>query len=170
MKIRNERRYKEDNDSNADPITGAPDAHPVGAGLGAAGGAAAGAAIGSPGGPLGAAAGLLVGGIAGGLVGKNMAEAFDPASENEYWRNNYATRPYVTPDASYDTYEYAYRAGYEGADLYPDNSFEEAEDKLRNLYETYDGRIKLAWDRAKLAVRDAWDRVRSSFSDDRSVL
>ena len=65
-------------DSNLDPITGEPGAHPVGTGLGAAGGALAGAAIGAVGGPVGMTAGALVGAVAGGLVGKEVAEKVDP--------------------------------------------------------------------------------------------
>ncbi|MDZ4861437.1 MAG: hypothetical protein SGI88_20890 [Candidatus Hydrogenedentes bacterium] len=171
MKTRNARRvYDADNELNSDPLSGTPGAHPIGTGLGAAGGAAAGAAIGSAGGPVGAAAGLVVGGIAGGLVGKGAAEAFDPTAEAEYWRINYNTRPYVSPDANYDTYECAYRAGYEGALRYPGYSFEEAEEELRNNYEQSEGRSTLTWEKAKRAVRDAWDRVQYSLSDDRSVL
>ena len=50
-------------DSNPDPITGEPGAHPVGTGLGAAGGAIAGAAIGTIGGPVGMAAGAVIGAV-----------------------------------------------------------------------------------------------------------
>ena len=39
-------------DSNLDPITGEPGAHPVGTGVGATGGALTGAAIGAVGGPV----------------------------------------------------------------------------------------------------------------------
>ena len=159
-----------DVDFNADPISGAPGEHPIATGLGAAGGAAAGAAIGSVGGPLGAAAGVVAGGVAGGLVGMGAAEAFDPMAEQEYWRINYNTRPYVSPDADYDAYECAYRTGYEGALRYPGYSFEEAEEELRTTYEQSDGRSKLTWEKAKNAVRDAWNRVKDSLSDDRSVL
>jgi len=68
----------DETDSNLDPITGEPGAHPVGTGLGATGGALAGAAIGAVGGPIGMTAGALVGAVAGGLVGKEVAEKVDP--------------------------------------------------------------------------------------------
>jgi outer membrane lipoprotein SlyB len=73
--------------TNADPITGAPGAHPVGVGLGAAaggvvGGIAAGAAVGTvAAGPVGTVVGTAVGAIAGGLGGKAVAEHFDPTTE-----------------------------------------------------------------------------------------
>ena len=72
--------------TNADPITGAPGAHPVGVGLGAAaggvaGGIAAGAAVGTvAAGPVGTVVGAAVGAIAGGLGGKAVAEHFDPTT------------------------------------------------------------------------------------------
>src|SRR6185312_12227812 len=82
-------------DSNPDPITGAPGAHPVGAGVGAAvGGAAAGAAAGSVAGPVGTVAGAVIGGVAGGYAGKGIAESIDPTAEDAYWRENYANRSY----------------------------------------------------------------------------
>src|SRR4051794_32509382 len=53
-------------DSNQDPITGEPGAHPVGVGVGtAAGGAAAGALGGAAAGPVGAVVGAVAGGLAG---------------------------------------------------------------------------------------------------------
>src|SRR4051812_26680344 len=72
-------RKAEARDANADPITGAPGAHPVGTGIGAAaGGIAAGAAIGTVAGPIGTAIGAAVGAVVGGLAGKGVAERIDP--------------------------------------------------------------------------------------------
>src|SRR5688572_18850202 len=83
-------------DSNPDPITGEPGAHPVGVAGGGTGGALAGAAIGGAvGGPVGAAVGGAIGAVAGGLGGKAAAEAVNPTQEDAYWRSNYASRPYV---------------------------------------------------------------------------
>ena len=71
-------------ETNPDPITGAPGAHPVGVGLGAAAGGIAGAIAASAAvgtvvaGPVGTAVGAAVGAIAGGLGGKAAAEHFDP--------------------------------------------------------------------------------------------
>ena len=82
-------------DSNPDPITGEPGAHPVGVGFGTAvGGAAAGAAAGAMAGPVGTVAGAVIGGVAGGLAGKGIAESIDPTAEDAYWRENYANRSY----------------------------------------------------------------------------
>ena len=67
-------------ETNPDPITGAPGAHPVGVGLGAAaGGLAAGAAAGTlAAGPIGTVVGAAVGALVGGLAGKGAAEAMNP--------------------------------------------------------------------------------------------
>src|SRR5690242_20849258 len=90
------RADKNDKSRNPDPITGAPGSHPVGTGLGAAaGGLAAGAAVGTVAGPVGSVVGAAVGAIAGGLAGKGIAELIDPTAEEAYWRDNYATRPYI---------------------------------------------------------------------------
>jgi hypothetical protein len=85
-------------DLHADPISGAPGAHPVGTGIGAmAGGAAAGAAIGAIAGPVGAVVGVAVGAVVGGLAGKGVAEAIDSTAEETYWRANPGIRPASAP-------------------------------------------------------------------------
>ena len=150
---------KDGADANRDPITGTPGAHPVGTGVGAAGGAAAGAAIGAVGGPIGAAVGLVAGAVAGGLAGKAVAENFDPTVEDAYWRTNYSKRSYVTKDSDYDTYQTAYRTGYEGRRRYPGKTYEEVEAHLKRDYENSSGTGGLSWDEAKSATRDAWNRV-----------
>src|SRR5688572_33242588 len=93
---------KNTRDTNPDPITGEPGAHPIGTGLGAAaGGAAAGAAAGAVGGPVGAAVGAIVGGVAGGLAGKGIAEQIDPTAEDAYWRDEYRNRDYYDDSTTY---------------------------------------------------------------------
>jgi hypothetical protein len=69
-------------ESNADPITGAPGAHPIGVGLGAAaGGIAAGAAAGTlAAGPIGTVVGAAIGAVVGGLAGKGAAESMNPTA------------------------------------------------------------------------------------------
>jgi len=153
-------------DANPDPITGKPGAHPVGTGVGAAGVGTAATALGAAvGGPVGAAAGAVVGAVAGGLMGKGVAEQIDPTLEDEYWRTQYKSRPYVEKDYDYDNdYAPAYRAGYDGYSSYgtEGNTFEEAEPKLRGHYEKQRGNSRLDWDKAKPATKDAWDRTSST--------
>jgi len=114
---------------NKHPLTGAPGAHPVGAGVGAvAGGMAAGAAVGTVAGPIGTALGAAIGAVVGGLAGKGVAESIDPTVEDAYWRENYATRDYVSDGRSYDDYGLAYRYGV--SQYQSDLPFETAEPDL----------------------------------------
>jgi hypothetical protein len=156
-------------DEHRDPLTGEPGAHPVGVGVGtavggAAGGAAAGAAaaatgaaLGSAVGPVGTAVGVVAGGVVGALVGRTLSEAVNPAEEDAYWRQNYASRPYVEEGVPYGDYQQAYEYGWATRGRYPGRRFEDAEAELRGGWEQ--ARAKLPWDKARLAVRDAWDRI-----------
>lgn len=134
--------------------------HPIGVGVGAAGGAATGAAIGSVGGPAGTAIGAVVGGIAGALAGRGVAEALNPEEEDAYWRENFAKRPYVAPGGAYDTYQPAYRYGWEATARHQGREFDEIEPDLRRDWDHARGTSALGWDHAKDAVRDAWHRAR----------
>jgi len=167
-----EQFVKETNpDRNADPITGAPGAHPIGTGVGAAAGgaagvaagAAAGAAMGSvvpgPGNIIGGAVGAVVGAVAGGLAGKGVAEAINPTEENEYWSNEYRNRPYYRPGSDYDDYAPAYRHGYTAASQYQGKSWDEMETNLERDWDNSRGQSSMDWDRARQPARDAWDRA-----------
>lgn len=147
---------------NEDPISGEPGAHPIGSGLGAAlGGAAAGAAAGTVAGPLGTIAGTVIGGIAGAFAGKAVAESIDPTIESEYWRSEFRNRPYFRQDATYETFEPAYRAGWES--YAPDTDWEKAEPMAKKKYEenweSEGGAPTMTWEEAKAAARDAYYRV-----------
>lgn len=140
-----------------DPRTGAGQGHPVGAGVGAAGGAAAGAAIGSVAGPVGTVVGGVVGAVAGGLAGEGVAEAINPTVEDEYWRRNYASRPYAT-GGDYEAYRPAYQYGWEASQRHPSRSFEDVEPELEKEWSA--GENGMSWDEARSATRDAWQRTR----------
>jgi len=140
-----------------DPATGARRGHPVGTGVGVATGAATGAAIGSAAGPVGTAVGGVVGAVAGGLAGEGVAQAVNPAVEDDYWRRNYASRPYVTPGATYETYRIAYRFGWESCRRYRGRRFADVEGDLRREWERTDR--EMSWETARSATRDAWQRV-----------
>lgn len=158
-----------DSDSNPDPITGEPGAHPVGTGVGAAGAGAVGAAIGGAvGGPVGAVVGAAIGAVSGGLAGKSVAERLDPTVENEYWQQNYTGRPYYESGYEYSDYEPAYRTGYEGYGTYYGQgmTYDQAEPHLRRDYETRHSGARLGWEKAKHATRDAWDRVERAIPGD----
>ncbi|HYV96582.1 MAG TPA: hypothetical protein VE967_03910 [Gemmatimonadaceae bacterium] len=150
-------------ESNADPLTGAPGAHPLGTTAGAAGGAVAGAAVGTA---LGGPAGLVVGGIAGavigGLAGKGVAEGVNPTDDNAYWRENYKSRPYVKPDTAYDMYQPAYQSGWEARSQFADRPWDVVEVDLRSNWEKRHGQSTLTWVEASFAARDAFDRASRS--------
>jgi uncharacterized protein YcfJ len=147
-------------DANRDPITGQPGAHPVGTGAGAASAGAAGAAIGGVvGGPIGAVVGAAIGAVTGGLAGKGVAERIDPTVEDTYWRDNYQTRPYAKADVGYDSYQPAYKYGWESRSQHAGRKFDEVEGDLATGWDKVRGTSKLAWSDAKQATRDAWDRV-----------
>jgi hypothetical protein len=159
------RKFDKDNpDQNPDPITGAPGSHPVGTGIGAAGGGAAGAAIGAavsgPAAPAGAVVGAVIGAVAGGLAGKGAAEAVNPTAENEYWRTNYAARPYYESSYTYDEdYRPAYEYGWSTFGQHAGRRFEDVESDLSSGWQRAKGKSRLDWERAKLATRDAWERL-----------
>lgn len=157
------------NDRNDKPtMRDDKDSRPVAKGVGAAvggvtggviGGAAAGATVGGMTGPAGAAVGAAVGAVAGAVTGKAVARAIDPAAEDTYWRENYASRPYVTSGALYDDYGPAYRYGVDSFSRYPDRGFEDVEPELSRNWGQSRGRSSLEWSHAKHATRDAWQRL-----------
>lgn len=147
-------------DTNRDPITGEPGAHPVGTGLGAAlGGAAAGAATGTVAGPIGTIVGAALGAIVGGLAGKSLAESIDPSLEDAYWRENYATRPYVAAGSSFDDYGPAFGYGVIAYGRHQGRRFDEVELELERDWANARGRSNLDWALARNASRDAWERL-----------
>jgi hypothetical protein len=156
------------NPSNADPISGAPGAHPVGTGAGALAGAAAGAAVGSVAGPVGTVIGGAAGAIAGGLGGKAAAEGVNPTAEDSYWRDNYTKAPGYKPGYTYDDYAPAYRTGYTGWERAraSGESWDSYEPKLRSDYERAKGSSRLNWEEAKGHAREAWHRVERAIPGD----
>jgi hypothetical protein len=163
--MNDEKRDKRD--ANRDPLTGAPGAHPVGAGLGAAaGGIATGAAVGTIAGPVGTVVGAAVGAVVGGLAGKAIGEAIDPTAESAYWQKNYSKEPYYQPGLTYDDYAPAYRAGYQGRAQHADRKFDDAERDLEATYNRTKGSSKLGWENAKHASRAAWNRVERAIPGD----
>lgn len=149
-------------DSNPDPATGAPGAHPVGTGVGAAAAGTAGAIVGTlAGGPAGGMIGAAVGSLIGGYAGKGVAEVIDPTVEDAYWEEHHRHQEYDDGAYSFPDYLPAYRVGY-GA--YPEyvqlgRTFETAEGDLKAEFEKSKGPSDLDWEKAKPASRAAWDRI-----------
>ena len=155
-------------DANRDPMTGEPGAHPVGVGVGSAGGAVVGAALGSLAGPVGTAVGAAIGGVTGGLTGKGVAEKVNPTVEDTYWREHFASRPYVKPGAKYHEYQAAYRFGWESHGRYGELNWEKAEPRMRDDWQ-HTGDTGVDWAKASPAAKDAWNRVRGDHDLDNSA-
>jgi hypothetical protein len=83
----------------------------------------------------------------------------DWPTEEEYWRTNYAARPYVRADRNYDYYSKAYRYGAESAARYRGKDWNAMEPELEKRWSTYRDDAKSTWQDIKDAVRDGWDRV-----------
>ena len=162
-----DRNKRGEPDANRDPITKEPGSHPVGTGVGATGGAVAGAAVGGAvGGPVGAAIGGAAGAVAGGLGGHEVAEKVNPTVEDNFWRENYTSRPYVRDNVTYDDYRPAYRVGWESRERFRDRRFEEVESDLERNWEASRGESRLSWRDAREAARDAWHRVEERIPGD----
>ncbi len=154
-------------DTNRDPLSGEPGAHPVGVGTGAVGGGLAGAAVGAVvAGPIGAGVGAVVGAVSGGLAGKSAAEAINPTTEHEFWRVEYRNRPYFTPDTGYEQFGPAYQYGWESYESHQGTSFLDAEAQMARDWESRRGQSRLNWNHVKSAAQDAWDRVEKSTRGD----
>ncbi len=105
----------------------------------------------------GAVGGAMVGGVFGGLAGKGIAEAVNPTEVDEYWKQNYKTRSYIEPSTPYETYQPAYRYGYEARTKFADQDFASVEPELRSDWEKSKTSSGMAWDKAKPAIRDSFD-------------
>ena len=82
-------------------------------------------------------------------------------TEDNFWTENFSSRPYaIGPDYS-ERFRPAYRYGFESARHHAGRTWEDAEADLRTGWDKYEhrGEHKSAWEEIKDAVRDAWDRV-----------
>lgn len=144
---------------NADPITDTPGSHPIETGIGAAlAGAATGIAVGAVAGPIGAAIGAAAGAIAGGYAGKGVGELIDPTTEDNWLRDNFASRPYVKEGESYETYVPDYRYGATAESRYTGQSFDEVEPELRLEYDRSAAAKLRKWEHVRPAISDAYNR------------
>jgi hypothetical protein len=84
----------------------------------------------------------------------------DWTTEDQYWRTNWSTRPYVTADRGYDYYRPGYEYGYEAANRYRGREWNDVESDLRSGWDRFEHRGQSTWEHMKEAVRDAWNRVR----------
>ena len=82
-------------------------------------------------------------------------------TEDNYWFENFTSRPYAMGPDFYDRFRPAYRYGFESAQHHVGRSWDEAEEDLRKGWDRYEHRSAnpSTWNEIKEAVRDAWDRV-----------
>jgi hypothetical protein len=82
-------------------------------------------------------------------------------TEDNYWEENFSSRPYALGADYYDRFRPAYRYGFESARHNLGRSWDDAEPDLREGWERYrdESGSPSAWEEIKAAVRDAWDRV-----------
>ena len=104
----------------------------------------------------------------GGAGGRAIAEMLDPAGEEAYWRENFATQPYYETGLTYDDYHPGYRTGWEGRARYEGRSFDEVERDLEADYERHRRGSRLGWSRNRHAARAAWDRFDATDPFERS--
>ena len=92
-------------------------------------------------------------------------------TEDNYWEENFSSRPYALGPDYYDRFRPAYRYGFESARDSLGRSWDDAEPDLRSGWERYqeESGTPSAWDQIKDAVRDAWDRVASGRTADSEV-
>lgn len=82
-------------------------------------------------------------------------------TEENYWFENFTSRPYALGPDYFDRFRPAYRYGFESAAHHMGRSWDEAESDLRRGWDSYEhrGESQSAWDEIKEAVRDAWERI-----------
>ena len=93
-------------------------------------------------------------------TGSYVSAGSDWTEDENFWRTNYASRPYASSDQDFEVYRSAYRYGHDAARQYRGRGWSDVESELRNGWQAFEGRGERAWEQIKGAVRDAWDRVR----------
>ena len=83
----------------------------------------------------------------------------DWTAEDDYWRKNYSTRPYIGSDRTYERWQPGYRYGWESAQRYQGRQWNDVEHDLRSGWDRYEHRGTSTWEQIKDAVRDGWNRM-----------
>jgi hypothetical protein len=80
--------------------------------------------------------------------------------EDNWWRNNFGSRPYAT-GRSYEDFRPAYQYGFESGQHHLGRTWDEVESDLKSGWEKFEGRrgAGSTWDSVKQAVREAWHRI-----------
>jgi hypothetical protein len=83
----------------------------------------------------------------------------DWATEEGYWRDAFASRPYARADRGFDYYRPGFRYGFESAQRYRGKEWNDVEPDLRSGWDRFEHRGQNTWENIKDAVRDAWNRA-----------
>jgi len=86
--------------------------------------------------------------------------------DDRYWRENYASRPYVRERSTYDEYRPAYQYGTDAAHRYQGRRWEDVEGDLEHGWNEARASSGSAWHDIKEAVRDAWHRIERALPGD----
>jgi hypothetical protein len=92
-------------------------------------------------------------------TGSYVVPGSDWTEDENFWRTNYASRPYASSDQGFEVYRSAYRYGHDAARQHRGRRWSEVESELRSGWRAFEGRGERAWEQIKGAVHDAWDRV-----------
>ena len=134
--------------------------HAIGAGSGALAGAITGGTAGTVLGPVGTVIGAVGGALLGAKVGDEVAEMVNPTEIAHHFEKTYQSRPYYNQDRTWQDYAPAYQYGSRASAQYPDQRFDDIEDRLRHDWEETKLDTRLAWMEARDAVRDGWEYVK----------
>jgi hypothetical protein len=93
------------------------------------------------------------------MADSRTGSMLDWNTEEDYWRNNYSSRPYVGTNRDFSQWSPGYRYGFESANRHQGRKWDEVESDLRSGWDRYEHRGKTTWEQMKAAVRDGWDRV-----------
>jgi hypothetical protein len=81
-------------------------------------------------------------------------------TEENYWFENFTSRPYALGPDYFDRFRPAYRYGFETGRHHMGRTWDDAEPDLRRGWETYEHRGESpSWEEIKDAARDAWNRI-----------
>ena len=80
-------------------------------------------------------------------------------TEDNYWHENFSSRPYAIGADYYERFRPAYRYGFESAQRYQGRNWNDVESNLRSDWDRYEHRGTSTWEQMKDAVRDGWDRM-----------
>ncbi len=101
-----------------------------------------------------------------GELGTDWQAAWE--TEDNYWAENFSSRPYSLGPDYYDRFRPAYRYGFDSARHSLGRRWDDAESDLATGWDRYRAEIgsESTWEDIKAAVRDAWDRVTGARTDD----